>query len=176
MPKFRLLVLMGTLALACTHARALPHLNQVKKDSSSAISVSPRSNYGEMTFSDTTDASNNHVVVDWEVLAGWRFLYKFVTESEFVLCLEGERDALGRVHITGFRLALMTETTISSVRYRLCKGMNNYIGTAHNHPPVSPKNLCYQSAPDIKSYMDDTRAKIDIVLCGDNKFLWVTPT
>ena len=38
------------------------------------------------------------VLVTQEVLEGWSYLYRFITEVEFVLCLEGEvRD--GRIYI-----------------------------------------------------------------------------
>jgi hypothetical protein len=112
------------------------------------------------------------VVVPAEVLEGWRFLYRFVTEVEFVLCLEGyKRD--NKVHIDGFRLAFMEAANSSSVRYQPCT-TDRYIGTAHNHPPVSTaKSLCYQSLPDRRSFEADTRAIVDVVLCGDDRFLWV---
>jgi hypothetical protein len=113
------------------------------------------------------------VIVAPEVVEGWRFLYRFVTETEFVLCLEGRRSS-NQIYIESFRLARMEASNSSSVRYQPCGG-ERYIGTAHNHPPVSSsKSLCYQSLPDRRSFEADTRAVIDIVLCGDNRFLWVT--
>ncbi|MGH7461320.1 MAG: hypothetical protein ACREMA_09865 [Longimicrobiales bacterium] len=112
------------------------------------------------------------VVVPAEVLEGWRFLYRFVTEVEFVLCLEGERSG-GKIYIEGFRLAYMEASNSSSVRYQPCTG-DRYIGTAHNHPPVATtKSLCYQSLPDRRSFEADTRATLDVVLCGEDRFLWV---
>ena len=112
------------------------------------------------------------VVVPEEVLEGWRFLYRFVTEVEFVLCLEGHK-AGQNIQIEGFRLAYMEAANSSSVRYQPCTG-DKYIGTAHNHPPVGgSKSLCYQSLPDRRSFDADTRAIVDVVLCGDDRFLWV---
>lgn len=117
-------------------------------------------------------AGEGAVIVAPEVLEGWRFMYRFITETEFVLCLEG-RENNGTVHIENFRLARMEATNVSSVRYQPCKG-DRYIGTAHNHPPAPiPRNLCYQSIPDRRSFEADTRAVIDIVLCGEQQFLWV---
>jgi len=113
------------------------------------------------------------VVVAPEVVEGFRFLYRFVTETEFVLCLEGRR-AGDQIYIESFRLARMEASNSSSVRYQPCGG-EHYIGTAHNHPPVpTTKSLCYQSLPDRRSFEADTRAVLDIVLCGDGRFLWVT--
>lgn len=117
-------------------------------------------------------AGEGTVIVSPEVLEGWRFMYRFITEVEFVLCLEGRREK-DAVYIDNFRLARMEATNISSVRYQPCKG-DRYVGTAHNHPPVSvPRNLCYQSVPDRRSFEADTRAVVDIVLCGEEQFLWV---
>lgn len=113
------------------------------------------------------------VVVAPEVLEGWRFLYQFITEVEFVLCLEGEQREDGVLYIDGFRLARMEEASISSVRYQPCQGPR-YVGTAHNHPPVEGAgNLCYRSVPDRQSFEMDPRAIVDVVLCGEDKHLWV---
>ena len=112
------------------------------------------------------------VVVSPEVLDGWRFMYRFITEVEFVLCLEGRRSG-ETIYIDGFRLARMEAANSSSVRYQPCLG-DGYVGTAHNHPPVSTtKSLCYQSLPDRRSFEADNRALLDIVLCGEDRFLWV---
>jgi len=113
------------------------------------------------------------VVVAPEVIEGWEFLYRFITETEFVLCLEGSRQD-GRVVIDKFTLARMETTSVNSVRYQPCTSPR-YVGTAHNHPPVDDpnKSLCYQSEPDRRSFGMDQRAVLDIVLCGDDKFLWV---
>src|SRR5688572_6796341 len=112
------------------------------------------------------------VVVSPEVIDGWRFLYRFVTEVEFVLCLEGRRSG-ENVYIESFTLARMEAANSSSVRYQPCTS-DRYIGTAHNHPPVTTsKSLCYQSLPDRRSFEADNRAALDIVLCGEGRFLWV---
>src|SRR5687767_6677818 len=62
---------------------------------------------------DATSA-NSPVVIAPEVLHGFNFLYQYVNETEFVLCLDGVRHK-GRVYVTGFRLALITRTTINTV-------------------------------------------------------------
>jgi hypothetical protein len=112
------------------------------------------------------------VVVAPEVLDGWRFMYRFITEVEFVLCLEGRRSG-DEIYIESFRLARMEAANSSSVRYQPCAGPE-YVGTAHNHPPVTTtKSLCYQSLPDRRSFEADNRAVLDIVLCGEDRFLWV---
>ena len=112
------------------------------------------------------------VVLAPEVLEGFQFLYRFITEVEFVLCLEGGRKN-GRLHVDAFRLARMEASSVNSVRYQPCTS-DRYVGTAHNHPPVDQdKSLCYQSEPDRRSFGMDNRAVVDIVLCGDDKYLWV---
>lgn len=113
------------------------------------------------------------VVVAPEVVEGWEFLYKNITQTEFVLCLEGTRQD-GKIVVDGFRLARMESTSVNSVRYQPCTSPR-YVGTAHNHPPVEDpnKSLCYQSEPDRRSFGMDARAVVDIVLCGDDKFYWV---
>jgi len=117
------------------------------------------------------DVSPATVVVAPEVLEGWRFLYRFITEVEFVLCLEGRREG-STLYIDGFRLARMEDATLNSVRYQPCTG-DRYVGTAHNHPPVEGAgSLCYRSMPDRQSFEADPRALVDVVLCGDDRFLW----
>ena len=112
------------------------------------------------------------VSIEPTVIEGFQFLYQYVEETEFVLCLEGKR-AGNRVHVTGFRLARMKTTTAYRVAYEDCAN-SDYVGTAHNHPPTaSGASLCYQSEADHHSFHTDTRALIDIILCGDTKFLWV---
>lgn len=118
------------------------------------------------------DADENLVVVAPDVIDGWQFLYRFVTETEFVLCLEGTKQD-GRIIVDGFRLARMEVSTVNSVRYQPCNSAR-YVGTAHNHPPVDngARSLCYQSEPDRRSFGMDPRAAVDVVLCGDAKFRW----
>lgn len=112
------------------------------------------------------------VIVSPEVMEGFQFLYRFITEVEFVLCLEGTRRN-GRLYVDAFRLARMEATSVNSVRYQPCVS-ERYIGTAHNHPPVGmDKSLCYQSEPDRRSFSLDQRAVVDVVLCGDDKYYWV---
>lgn len=112
------------------------------------------------------------VVVAPEVVEGFQFLYRFITEVEFVLCLEGTRKN-GRLHIDGFRLARMEASSVNSVRYQPCSS-ERYVGTAHNHPPVEQnKSLCYQSEPDRRSFGMDPRAVVDVVICGDDKYFLV---
>ncbi|MGQ0815786.1 MAG: hypothetical protein ACT4O1_15225 [Gemmatimonadota bacterium] len=118
------------------------------------------------------DMNAEPVVIAPEVLDGWDFLYRFITETEFVLCLEGSKQD-GRIVVDGFRLARMEATSVNSVRYQPCNSPR-YVGTAHNHPPVdgSDKSLCYQSEPDRRSFGMDPRAVVDVVLCGNTKFRW----
>lgn len=112
------------------------------------------------------------IVVAPEVMEGFQFLYRFITEVEFVLCLEGTRKN-GRLYVDGFRLARMEATSVNSVRYQPCTS-DRYVGTAHNHPPVdADKSLCYQSEPDRRSFSMDQRAVVDVVLCGSDKYYWV---
>ena len=112
------------------------------------------------------------ITFDRQVAEGFQFLYQYVNETEFVLCLEGRRTG-ANVHVTGFRLARMKETSAYKVAYEEC-GNSDYVGTAHNHPMSgSGGPLCYQSAADQRSFQADGRAIIDVILCGDTKFLWV---
>jgi hypothetical protein len=112
------------------------------------------------------------VLVAPEVLGGFNFLYHYIDETEFVLCLEGARKS-GRVYVTGFRLATITRTTIGSAAYEPCTNAN-YIGTAHNHPPVqNTMTLCGQSSADRITFQRDTAALVDIIICGHAQFVWV---
>ena len=112
------------------------------------------------------------IVMAPEVIEGFQFLYRFITEVEFVLCLEGTRKN-GKLYVDAFRLARMEATSVNSVRYQPCTS-DRYVGTAHNHPPVDEdKSLCYQSEPDRRSFGMDSRAVVDVVLCGDDKYFWV---
>lgn len=113
------------------------------------------------------------VKVDPHVIDGFDFLYKFVSETEFVLCLEGRTMDDGTIHIDGSSLAKMEATSYNSVRYQPCD-TPHYIGTAHNHPPTDDPetDLCYQSEPDRRSFNMDPRAIIDIVICGDHRYKW----
>jgi hypothetical protein len=111
------------------------------------------------------------VVVAADVLHGFSFLYQYVNETEFVLCLEGTQDAR-RLYVTGFRLAVVTKTTINTVSYEPCTS-RNYLGTAHNHPPEPGGAQCAQSASDQNSFYNDQKAVVDIILCGNTRYLWV---
>jgi hypothetical protein len=117
-------------------------------------------------------ADGSPVVVAPEVIESWEFLYRFITETEFVLCLEGSKQD-GYLVIDGFKLARMEASSVNNVRYQPCAG-SRYVGTAHNHPPVDDagKSLCYQSEPDRRSFALDQRAVVDVVLCGSDKFRW----
>lgn len=112
------------------------------------------------------------VIVTPEVREGWRYLYRYITEVEFVLCLEGRRSG-DTIIIDGFRLARMENESSTSVRYHPCDS-DRYVGTAHNHPPTGEGNsLCYRSMPDRRSFEQDLRAVVDIILCGPDQFMWV---
>lgn len=128
--------------------------------------------YSPAAHDSTGPADPQPVVVAQEVLEGFQFLYRFVTETEFVLCLEGESED-GRLYVHSFRLARIKATTANSVRYDPCTG-KDYVGTAHNHPPTAGSDVvCYQSLPDRHSFHNDQRASVDIVLCGERKYMWV---
>jgi hypothetical protein len=162
MGRFTGLGLLVTIA-ACGTSGVVPKASEVSLPPSAAA----------MTET-SHDPDSEPVVVAPEVIAGWEFLYRFITETEFVLCLEGTQQN-GRVIIDGFRLARMETTNVNSVRYQPC-GSSRYVGTAHNHPPVGDRasSLCYQSEPDRRSFALDQRAIVDVVLCGADRFYWVT--
>jgi hypothetical protein len=107
------------------------------------------------------------------VLDGWKFLYANITESEFALCLEGKRHG-DRWVVTGFRLAHIIASNYNGVKYVPCTDVN-YIGSAHNHPPGEYANSdgCYQSKADARTFNADGRARIDVIICGPQKFVWV---
>lgn len=110
------------------------------------------------------------LVTSLTVKNGFEFLYSNVKEKEFVLCLEGVKKG-SELTLTDFRLAEMPKATTESVSYTPCKS-RSYVGTAHNHLPHGGQDMCYQSAPDRKSFVEDSRALIDVVLCGPRKFRW----
>jgi hypothetical protein len=112
------------------------------------------------------------VVVKNEILESWNYLYRHITGVEFVLCLEGyQKD--GTIFIDNFRLARMENESMTSVRYHPCEG-DRYVGTAHNHPPTNEGgSLCYRSIPDRRSFAEDQRAIVDVILCGIDTYLWV---
>jgi hypothetical protein len=112
------------------------------------------------------------VFVKHEVLEGWNYLYRHITGVEFVLCLEGYRRD-DSIFIDNFRLARMENESMTSVRYHPCES-ERYVGTAHNHPPTSDGgSLCYRSIPDRRSFAEDQRAMVDVILCGIDTYLWV---
>ena len=121
---------------------------------------------------ETSFVRSGPIVISQEVLEGWRFLYSFITEVEFVLCLEGERHG-DSIVVDGFRLARMENASVTSVRYHPCTS-DRYVGTAHNHPPVEGgAALCYRSLPDRRSFEQDERAIVDIILCGEEQYIWI---
>lgn len=112
------------------------------------------------------------VVVKNEILESWNYLYRHITGVEFVLCLEGYQEN-GTIFIDNFRLARMENESLTSVRYHPCEG-ERYVGTAHNHPPTGEGgSLCYRSIPDRRSFAEDQRAIVDVILCGIDTYLWV---
>lgn len=113
------------------------------------------------------------VVVAPEVAQAWNYLYHFIDEAEFVLCLEGHESG-GKVFIDNFRLAQIDAAGATTVRYEPCQ-VSDYIGTAHNHPPASgDPPACYRSVPDRQSFEQDAKARVDVILCGEDKWVWVT--
>jgi hypothetical protein len=141
-----------------------------------AQAQSPASTWSVKSSEPAAEAteSNGHqrVIIAPAVLEGWSFLYRFITQVEFVLCLEGHHTN-GTLYIDGFRLARMEAADISTVRYQPCSN-EHYVGTAHNHPPVPGIGaLCYRSTPDLQSFEKDGRAVVDVVLCGEEKYVWV---
>ncbi len=112
------------------------------------------------------------VLVAPVVAQQWNYLYHFIRDAEFVLCLEGHQES-GKLHIDGFRLAHMVEAGATTVRYEPCD-IPNYVGTAHNHPPASgDPPACYRSVPDRKSFEDDKKAVVDVVICGEDMWVWI---
>ncbi len=112
------------------------------------------------------------VLVAPAVAQQWNYLYHFIRDAEFVLCLQGHRSE-GVVHIDGFRLANMIEAGATTVRYEPCN-TSDYVGTAHNHPPASgDPPACYRSVPDRKSFEEDKKAVVDVVICGEDKWVWI---
>lgn len=143
-----------------------------------SVGMIPKASDAEIAASPETGpavdwrADGSPVVVAPEVIEAWEFLYRFITETEFVLCLEGTRHE-DYIVVDGFKLARMEASSVNNVRYQPCTGPR-YVGTAHNHPPVEDqgKSLCYQSEPDRRSFAMDQRAMVDVVLCGPDKFRW----
>jgi hypothetical protein len=112
------------------------------------------------------------LLVAREVLDGWNFLYLHISDTEFALCLEGAKEN-GRIVITGFRLAHVLVSSINHIAYVPCPG-TEYIGTAHNHPVDEVgSDPCHHSPADQRTFQRDTRAKVDIVICGRDRFVWV---
>ncbi|HET9984056.1 MAG TPA: hypothetical protein VFQ38_10735 [Longimicrobiales bacterium] len=120
----------------------------------------------------TNEAGVAAVYVAPEVAQAWNYLYRFIDEAEFVLCLEGHENN-GVVRIEGFRLAHIEAAGPTSVRYQPCD-IPSYVGTAHNHPPASgDPPACYRSVPDRRSFEQDSKAVVDVVLCGEDKWVWM---
>lgn len=158
----QVIVVLATALLGCVSA---PVEAQTPAGTGTGKARSPASQGGAYVES-------GPIVVAQEVLEGWSYLYRFITEVEFVLCLEGYQ-ADGKIIIDGFRLARMENASATSVRYHPCAS-ERYIGTAHNHPPTDAGNsLCYRSLPDRRSFEQDERAVVDIILCGSDSYLWV---
>ena len=149
---------------------ALPGCASAVADSKALHTGAPdtRSTTDYAVAAERTDAP---VIIAPEVLHGFSFLYQYVSETEFVLCLEGTQKR-GRIYVSGFRLAVMTKTTINTASYEPCLG-SDYVGTAHNHPPEPGGSICAQSPPDRISFYNDSRAVVDIVICGRTRYLWV---
>jgi hypothetical protein len=112
------------------------------------------------------------VILGPELAAQLSFLYRYIQEVEFAVCLEG-RIIGGRVEVDKFRMANMSVTAINGVRYDRCD-VPGYVGMAHNHPPTSVRSTtpCYFSALDKLTFSRDKKAVVDIVICGDREFAY----
>jgi hypothetical protein len=128
----------------------------------------------EVYRADAKSGSQAELLVAREVLDGWNFLYQHITDTEFALCLEGTRDG-DRLEITGFRLAHILVSNFNGIKYVPCVNGGTYIGTAHNHPPADypDEDPCYQSPIDQRTFRQDGAARVDIIICGRDRFLWV---
>jgi hypothetical protein len=136
------------------------------------VGLNIKSSHTPVPVFDTDTAKSPAFTVAREVLDGWNFLYLNITETEFALCLEG-RNVAGRLEITAFRLAHVIASHSSAVEYVPCAG-DSFVGTAHNHlssdyPGMDP---CYQSGKDLQSFKKDSKALVDIVICGRDRFVW----
>src|ERR1044071_8134851 len=80
----------------------------------------------EVSAATVSTTDGEPVIVAPEVLDGWQFLYRNITSTEFVLCLEGERQD-GKLVIDGFKLARMEASSVNSVRYQPCSNAR-YLG------------------------------------------------
>ena len=137
----------------------------------------PESGYAlppvEVYRSDARAGDPPSLVINRKVLDAWNFLYRHISDTEFALCLEGTRAGQGVV-ITGFRLAHILVSNFNAIKYEPCPGDALYIGTAHNHPPgdYPGDDPCYQSKTDQLTFRGDANARVDIIICGRDRFVW----
>ncbi|HUP88826.1 MAG TPA: hypothetical protein VM100_05740, partial [Longimicrobiales bacterium] len=91
----------------------------------------------------------------------------------FAVCLEG-RISERLVKVDKFRLAEIGESTPNGVKYKRCD-VPGYVGMAHNHLPTDgQQSPCYFSGTDQRSFNNDDAALIDVVICGDARFVQQT--
>ena len=118
------------------------------------------------------NARSHVLIVPREVLDGWNFLYLHIPDTEFALCLEGEKHR-NRILITGVRLAHVIASDFDRVAFAPCAG-EAYIGSAHNHPNDGRNaSSCRHSHGDLRTFHRDARARIDVVICGADRYAWV---
>ena len=129
-------------------------------------------NYRKALAAPADSASKLRVVLGPELTAHLRFLYRYIQETEFAVCLEG-RIKGQQIEVDNFRMAKMHATAPNGVKYEPCN-IPGYVGMAHNHLPraADAPSPCYFSASDIRSFDSDKAALIDVVICGEDQFVF----
>lgn len=151
-----LLVLVCLSACACASSMSLAQLYNLQPVHPTAVTVRADS------------ASEMDVVVAPQVSAQMAFLYRYIQETEFALCLQG-RVTKQKIYVDAFTMARISGAGPSGVSFERCD-VPAYVGVAHNHPPSATepgKGMCYFSEMDRKVFARDKMARVDIVICGD---------
>ena len=87
--------------------------------------------------------------------------------GEFPLCVLGKRKG-NTYYVNDLRIPLVTQSTDSTADYNKedCKNLDGYLGMVHNH--VGDIRLCEPGNKDLRGFIYDERAQIEIIVCDVN--------
>jgi len=104
-------------------------------------------------------------------------------DTEFVVCLEGERRGAD-LYVTDFRFPHILLSETGRVQAAACKPNERAIGTWHNHPPphislaasdmAALTRNCYLSRTDIADFQRRESAAVTVVSCAPYTYAYWT--
>jgi len=112
------------------------------------------------------ESEKHQVVYSPKVTNFINYIYDKKTK-EFPLCVLGKREG-NTYYVNDLRIPSVSQSTDSKASYNGedCTSLDGYLGVAHNHPGETL--FCEPGGIDLKRFINDERAQIEIIVCRVN--------